>query len=109
MRISLDDFGTGHSSLSTLQSCPVDEIKLDRAFTGTCTAADGRTVAAAVIQMARALRIAAVAEGIETPAQARRLRELGYPHGQGYYFARPQPAERIAALLEAGKAYAAAR
>jgi diguanylate cyclase (GGDEF)-like protein/PAS domain S-box-containing protein len=109
VRISLDDFGTGHSSLSTLQSWPVDEIKLDRAFTGTCTAADGRTVAAAVIQMARALRIAAVAEGIETGAQAARLRELGYPHGQGYHFAKPGPPERIAALLEAGKAYAAAR
>ncbi|MEV4510046.1 EAL domain-containing protein [Dactylosporangium sp. NPDC049525] len=109
VRISLDDFGTGHSSLSTLQSCPVDEIKLDRAFTGTCTAPDDRTVAAAVIQMARALRIAAVAEGIETEAQAQRLRELGYPHGQGYHFAKPQPPERIAALLEAGKAYAAAR
>ncbi|GAA3212877.1 hypothetical protein GCM10010532_038310 [Dactylosporangium siamense] len=102
VRISLDDFGTGHSSLSTLQTCPVDEIKLDRAFTGTCTAPDDRTVAAAVIQMARALRIAAVAEGIETEAQAQRLRELGYPHGQGYHFARPQPPERIDALLATG-------
>ncbi|MET7419115.1 EAL domain-containing protein [Dactylosporangium sp. NPDC005555] len=101
VRISLDDFGTGHSSLSTLQTCPVDEIKLDRAFTGTCTAADGRTVAAAVIQMAHALRIESVAEGIETEAQARRLRELGYPHGQGYHFARPQPADEISALLSA--------
>ncbi|MEV0128610.1 EAL domain-containing protein [Dactylosporangium sp. NPDC050688] len=109
VRISLDDFGTGHSSLSTLQSCPVDEIKLDRAFTGTCTAPDGRTVAAAVIQMARALRLAAVAEGIETEAQARRLRELGYPHGQGYHFAKPQAAERIAELLAAGEALAEAR
>jgi diguanylate cyclase (GGDEF)-like protein/PAS domain S-box-containing protein len=106
VRISLDDFGTGHSSLSTLQTCPVDEIKLDRAFTGTCTAPDGRTVAAAVIQMARALRIEAVAEGIETEAQAVRLRELGYPHGQGYHFAKPQPPDRIAAMLAAGQAYA---
>ncbi|MEV4140636.1 EAL domain-containing protein [Dactylosporangium sp. NPDC049742] len=108
VRISLDDFGTGHSSLSTLQTCPVDEIKLDRAFTGTCTAPDGRTVAAAVIQMARALRLDAVAEGIETPAQAQRLRELGYPHGQGYHFAKPQPAEAIDTLLAAATSAVAA-
>ena len=59
--------------------------------------------------MARALRLAAVAEGVETAEQAHQLLGLGYRFAQGYHFGRPLPAERIAALLEAGQAYADAR
>jgi diguanylate cyclase len=81
IRIALDDFGTGHSTLSLLQDCPVDELKLDRTFTQV----DGEarpTIAAAVIQLSRALGLDLIAEGVETPQQADRLRRLGYQAAQ---------------------------
>ncbi|GAA3227150.1 putative bifunctional diguanylate cyclase/phosphodiesterase [Dactylosporangium siamense] len=93
LRISLDDFGTGSSTLRLLHDCPVDEVKLDRSFT---QAPHGRApVAAAVIQLAQALGLHAVAEGVETPAQAEQLRSLGYSTAQGYHFARPVPAAQL--------------
>jgi EAL domain-containing protein (putative c-di-GMP-specific phosphodiesterase class I) len=93
LRISLDDFGTGSSTPRLLHDCPVDEVKLDRSFT---QAPHGRApVAAAVIQLAQALRLHAVAEGVETPEQAEQLRSLGYSTAQGYHFARPVPAAQL--------------
>jgi diguanylate cyclase (GGDEF)-like protein len=94
LRISLDDFGTGSSTLRLLHDCPVDEVKLDRSFTQA--PASGRTpVAAAVIQLAQALRLHAVAEGVETQEQAEQLRSLGYRTAQGFHFARPVPAAQL--------------
>jgi diguanylate cyclase (GGDEF)-like protein/PAS domain S-box-containing protein len=101
VRISLDDFGTGHSSLSLLQSCPVDEVKLDRSFTHTAVTAGRRSVAAAVIELARALNLAAVAEGVETGEHADRLVQLGYDHLQGYHFARPTTPDDIERRIRA--------
>ncbi|MGX6606690.1 putative bifunctional diguanylate cyclase/phosphodiesterase [Micromonosporaceae bacterium Da 78-11] len=101
VRVSLDDFGTGHSTLTLLHDCPVDEIKLDRSFTQA--PADGRIrVATAVIQLAKALGLHAVAEGVETPEQVQELLGLGYVAAQGYYFARPMPADRFSSLLDTG-------
>ena len=101
VRISLDDFGTGHSTLTLLHDCPIDEIKLDRSFTQA--EVDGRVpMAAAVIHLAQALGLHAVAEGVETPAQAEQLLSLGYTAAQGYHFARPMPADKLGALLAAG-------
>jgi EAL domain-containing protein (putative c-di-GMP-specific phosphodiesterase class I) len=98
VRVSLDDFGTGHSTLTLLHDCPIDEIKLDRSFTQAQV--DGRVpIAAAVIHLAQALGLNAVAEGVETAEQAEQLLSLGYVAAQGYYFARPMPAGRFAALL----------
>jgi EAL domain-containing protein (putative c-di-GMP-specific phosphodiesterase class I) len=94
LRISLDDFGTGSSTLRLLHDCPVDEVKLDRSFT-QAPASQRAPVAAAVIQLARALRLHAVAEGVETPEQAEQLRSLGYRTAQGYHFARPVPATQL--------------
>jgi EAL domain-containing protein (putative c-di-GMP-specific phosphodiesterase class I) len=100
--VSLDDFGTGHSTLTLLHDCPVDEIKLDRTFTQS--EIDGRVpVAAAVIQLARALGLNAVAEGVETAEQAEQLLSLGYVAAQGYYFARPMPAGSFGELLAGGQ------
>ncbi|WP_052720671.1 putative bifunctional diguanylate cyclase/phosphodiesterase [Actinoplanes rectilineatus] len=94
VRLSLDDFGTGAATLSTLAACPVDQIKLDRSFV------DGPdAIPEAVIQLAHALGIEAVAEGIETPEQADRLARLGYELAQGYLFARPMPAAALSAWL----------
>ncbi|MDG6105457.1 EAL domain-containing protein [Dactylosporangium aurantiacum] len=89
VRIALDDFGTGQSTLSLLASCPVDQIKLDRSFV---PGPGPDAIAGAVLQLARALGIEAVAEGVETAHQARRLHELGYTLAQGYHFGRPEPA-----------------
>ncbi len=102
VRVSLDDFGTGHSTLTLLHDCPIDEIKLDHSFTQATL--DGRVpVAAAVIHLAQALGLNAVAEGVETAEQAEQLLALGYVAAQGYYFARPMPAERFAELLTDGQ------
>jgi EAL domain-containing protein (putative c-di-GMP-specific phosphodiesterase class I) len=96
VRVSLDDFGTGQSALSLLASCQVDQIKLDRSF---APGPGPETVATAVVQVARALGIEAVAEGVETPAQADRLHALGFDRAQGFHFARPMPATDIDAAL----------
>ncbi|AGZ38847.1 putative bifunctional diguanylate cyclase/phosphodiesterase [Actinoplanes friuliensis] len=98
LRVSLDDFGTGHSTLTLLHDCPIDEIKLDRSFTQA--EIDGRPpVSAAVIHLAQALGLHAVAEGVETAEQAEQLLSLGYIAAQGYYFARPMPADKFSELL----------
>jgi diguanylate cyclase len=103
IRVSLDDFGTGHSPLTLLHDCPIDEIKLDRAFTQAQV--DGRVpVAAAVIHLAQALGLHAVAEGVETAEQADLLLSLGYEAAQGYLFARPMPAGDFSELLAGGGA-----
>ncbi|GLY95059.1 EAL domain-containing protein [Actinoplanes sp. NBRC 103695] len=102
--LALDDFGTGQSSLSLLRAFPVDVLKLDKSFVdGISEGADrGRlAVAAAVAQLAEYLGLSAVAEGIETEAQANRLREMGYRLGQGFHLARPLPPDEAAALMVA--------
>jgi EAL domain-containing protein (putative c-di-GMP-specific phosphodiesterase class I) len=109
VRIALDDFGTGQSTLTLLQEFPVDELKLDRSFTQAHGPSRRHTMAAAVIKLARVLGLHVVAEGVETPEQADRLRELGYPAAQGYLFAKPMPAAAIdAAVAVAGIARLAA-
>ncbi|MEV0562622.1 EAL domain-containing protein [Dactylosporangium sp. NPDC050588] len=99
VKLALDDFGTAASSLGLLLTCPVTSLKLDRTFVaGITTVARQEAVATAVIRMAQALDLAAVAEGIETQAQARMLRHLGYRFGQGYLYARPLPPDEVAAM-----------
>jgi diguanylate cyclase len=95
VRVSLDDFGTGPSALAVLQSCPVDELKLDRAL----SQAPGAAVAAGVLHLARAMGLRVVAEGVETPEQLDRLRALGYPAAQGHHLGRPMPADEFGTLL----------
>ncbi|MFI5934963.1 putative bifunctional diguanylate cyclase/phosphodiesterase [Actinoplanes sp. NPDC051494] len=92
VRLSLDDFGTGASTLSLLANCPVDQIKLDRSF---APVPGPDAIAGAVLQLARAMGVEAVAEGVETSAQAEKLVDLGYVRAQGFHFARPMTAELI--------------
>lgn len=102
VQIAVDDFGTGYSSLSYLQRFPVDVLKLDRSFvSGLGTEQSASQIVAATIDMARALGMSVVAEGVETADQLRWLQDLGCHFAQGYYFARPQPADAIAGLLQA--------
>jgi diguanylate cyclase (GGDEF)-like protein/PAS domain S-box-containing protein len=98
VRLALDDFGTGQSTLSLLANCPVDQIKLDRSFVPE---AGNDVIATAVLQLARGLGVEAVAEGVETAAQAERLSAMGYERAQGYHFARPMPADALGATLAA--------
>ena len=101
VHLALDDFGTGFSSLSYLKHLPLDTIKVDRAFVSGLgeDAADGPIVQA-VVGLAHGLGIRVTAEGIETVEQLGWLRRLSCDRGQGFYFARPRPAEEIGELLE---------
>ncbi|HVW68318.1 MAG TPA: bifunctional diguanylate cyclase/phosphodiesterase [Steroidobacteraceae bacterium] len=90
LQLMLDDFGTGYSSLSHLQLFPFDFVKIDRPLvtrTGPDQATTGLT--AAMVQMARSLRLTAIAEVIESEAVASALQAMGCEYGQGYYFSKP--------------------
>lgn len=89
--IAVDDFGTGHSSLAYLKTLPLSVLKIDRAFV-TDLQGDpaARQLAGTITRLAHGLGFEVVAEGVETPEQARRLREMGCGIAQGYLFARPQ-------------------
>jgi diguanylate cyclase (GGDEF)-like protein len=103
VRIALDDFGTGWSSLAYLSRFPVDVLKLDRSFTaGLGQGAGGEAVPAAVVQLARALDLEVVAEGVETVEQQLRLQELGARCAQGYLFGRPASADTTRRLVVEG-------
>ncbi len=100
VKLAIDDFGTGYSSLSYLHRFPVDLVKVDRAFVTPLTAdGHGSPVATAVIHMARALGLGCVAEGVEEPDQLAGLRALGCDIAQGFWFARPVPADALFQLL----------
>lgn len=90
---ALDDFGTGFSSLSYLKRLPAETIKIDRMFVdGLLEDEEDATLISAIVALASAFGRAVIAEGVETPAQAARLLELGCELGQGYGIARPMPA-----------------
>jgi diguanylate cyclase (GGDEF)-like protein len=96
VRIALDDFGTGYSSLSRLSNLPIDYVKIDRSFVSAITEeATEAPIISAVCTLARATGIMVVAEGIETPQQARVLFDNGCNLGQGYHFGRPGPVEAL--------------
>jgi diguanylate cyclase (GGDEF)-like protein/PAS domain S-box-containing protein len=102
IQLAIDDFGAGYSSLGRLQQMPVDILKIDRSFLRQ--ARDGSSAAAVVatiVQLAAALGMEAVAEGVETEEQRRLLLERGCTVGQGYLFARPMPAAELTALFAA--------
>jgi diguanylate cyclase (GGDEF)-like protein/PAS domain S-box-containing protein len=100
VKIALDDFGVGFSSLSHLRDLPISRLKIDRSFTVECMR-DARTltIVKAVIEMARSLGIAVTAEGIETQAQQTWMQHLGCDSAQGFLFSRPIPAEDFLRLF----------
>ncbi|HXL75383.1 MAG TPA: EAL domain-containing protein [Burkholderiales bacterium] len=101
LRISLDDFGTGFSSLAYLSRLPLDTLKIDRGFVqGMTENPHDTSIVGTIISLAQALRLKVVAEGVETEQQAQLLRLLRCDQGQGFLFSRPVPAEEIEALLK---------
>jgi diguanylate cyclase (GGDEF)-like protein/PAS domain S-box-containing protein len=103
LRLAIDDFGTGYSSLSYLRQFPIDTLKVDQSFIHEIHAdTDEATIISAVINMGCRMKHRVIAEGVETAEQLAFLRAHGCDEGQGYYFARPMPAEETAKLLEMG-------
>ncbi len=100
LSLAIDDFGTGYSSLARLKHLPVDILKIDRSFVRDVHRDTGlASMVQAMIQLARGLGMTPLAEGIETAGELEFLRAHGCPVGQGFYFARPVPAEEIPALV----------
>ncbi|GAA2266816.1 EAL domain-containing protein [Glycomyces scopariae] len=101
VRLSVDDFGAGYSSLAYLRRLPVQEIKIDLRFVqGMATDDDDKAIVEAVLGLAKHFAIDVVAEGIESHQTVEQLRELHCAAGQGYYFSRPLPPDRFAAWLD---------
>ncbi len=96
VHLSIDDFGTGHSSLAYLRKLPAEELKIDRMFVQDLEhSADARAVVDAVVKLAHALGLKVVAEGVENPRQHQILAELGCDELQGYLFAKPMTARAL--------------
>ena len=103
VRLALDDFGTGYSSLALLQDLPVHTLKVDRSFVSALDEdATRQGFVQAIVDLAKTLDVALVAEGMETAAETSELRRLGCRAGQGFHFAPPLGAEEVGALLVAG-------
>lgn len=101
VQISLDDFGTGYASVSFLENFSVDVLKLDRAFVNDAEKTPKRRVLAeAIINMAKALELEVVAEGIETQAQSDWLQAAGCEYGQGYLYSKPLTPEKLLEQLQ---------
>jgi EAL domain-containing protein (putative c-di-GMP-specific phosphodiesterase class I) len=101
--VALDDFGTGYSSLGLLKDYPVDVLKLDRSLNaGVGARPEATPIVKAAVDMAAALKLTVVAEGIEQPEQVRVLSDLGCTLGQGFAFSRPVPVGEAERLLARG-------
>ena len=98
--LSIDDFGTGYSSMAYLKRFPIDRVKIDRTFVRDIPGnGDDEAITTAIIAMAHGLGLSVVAEGVETEQQLQFLRAAQCDIMQGFYFARPMPADQITAFL----------
>ena len=103
VKIYLDDFGCGFSSLSHLASLPVDALKIDRSFVKSLLLPDRPAIVESILALARTLKTSVVAEGIEEDGQARELVRLGCTHAQGYLFSRPLSIVTVEEMLVANR------
>jgi diguanylate cyclase (GGDEF)-like protein/PAS domain S-box-containing protein len=106
IRLSIDDFGTGWSSLTYLQQFPVDEIKLDKSYVSKVEDdPTSRTIVASLLGMAHAMGLTVVAEGVERPEQAAFLAAQRCDSAQGFYFAKPMPAADLERMLTGSRVH----
>jgi diguanylate cyclase (GGDEF)-like protein/PAS domain S-box-containing protein len=103
VKIYLDDFGCGYSSLSHLAKLPVDALKIDRSFVKSLLFPDRPAIVESILALARTLKTSVVAEGIEEDGQAHELLRLGCTHAQGYLFSRPLSTKAVEDLLVANR------
>ena len=107
VKVSMDDFGSGYSSLNLLSGLPIDIIKLDKVFLKKANANEGRLkendkiIISCVVDMAKRLKITSLCEGVETPEQSDYLAEIGCEIQQGYYFSKPIPQEDFEEFIDA--------
>jgi diguanylate cyclase (GGDEF)-like protein len=110
VRIALDDFGSGYSSLTYLQRFPLDKLKIDKGFVSALgTSTNGGVIIQAIVALGRALGLTVLVEGVETEQQRVLLRLAGCDEMQGFLFARPAPAKAVDRLLAQAKASRSAR
>lgn len=101
VRFSLDDFGTGFSSLQYLKRLPLDQLKIDKSFVRDIAEdTSDRAIIRTIIAMAQTLKLDVIAEGVETEIQRKLLIDYGCNHFQGYLFSKPQPIEQFDAQLQ---------
>ena len=106
MYISIDDFGTGYSSLSLIRNfyLSIDKLKLDRSLIDkVCHTQLDKNFVKHIIKLGKILKVAVLAEGVETQQQLDLLIELGCDYAQGYYFSKPVPLEEVPALIHASE------
>ncbi|MEK9722519.1 MAG: EAL domain-containing protein, partial [Rhodospirillaceae bacterium] len=101
--IAIDDFGTGYSSLSYLHQLPLDTLKIDRVFVQNLDSSESsRRITASIAQLAHALEVDIVAEGIEEAQHLGALADLGCQYGQGFHMSKPLPFAEALALVQSG-------
>ena len=103
VKLAIDDYGTGFSSLSYLKRFPIDTLKIDQSFVNLMTSdPDYASIVSAMISIGKKLKLRVIAEGVETPEQYTALQVQHCDVGQGYFFGRPMAAEALATLLKTG-------
>jgi diguanylate cyclase (GGDEF)-like protein len=104
IKVSIDDFGTGYSALHYLAKLPLDTLKIDKTFIDDiCISSKGKSLVEIILQIAKALGLATVAEGVESADQVEMLEQLGCDAIQGYYYSRPLPFHELKEFLAAGR------
>ncbi len=101
LKLAIDDFGTGYSSLSYLHRFPMDTLKVDKSFVGRLEKSnEDRAIINTILTLGQKLGMEVIAEGVETAAQVTMLRQEGCDYGQGYFFAKPLPAQSAQELIQ---------
>ncbi len=101
LKLAIDDFGTGYSSLSYLHRFPMDTLKVDKSFVGRLEKSnEDRAIINTILTLGQKLGMEVIAEGVETAAQVTMLRQEGCDYGQGYFFAKPLPAQSVQELIQ---------
>jgi EAL domain-containing protein (putative c-di-GMP-specific phosphodiesterase class I) len=104
VRVWVDDFGAGYSSLLYLRRLPLDVLKIDHSFVaGVATEPEDQAIVSGIINLAHGLGLTALAEGVETPEQADTLRQLGCDLAQGFLWSRALPAADLDVWLQSGQ------